>query len=77
MFKLFDIDEDGFLSQEDLSSSLKSLVAGSLSVDEIEEAVDHVFVENGKEGEKLLSKEDFQKSLWMTDFHQKLSIYFE
>lgn len=76
VFKLFDLDEDGQLGESDLSSSLRTLVAANLTADEIKEAVDHIFTENGKENERQLTREDFQKSLWMTDFHQKLSIYF-
>lgn len=76
VFKLFDLDEDGFLGQNDLVLTLKSLVNNGLNEKEIGEAVDHIFTENGKDGEKLLTREDFQKSLWMTDFLQKLTIYF-
>lgn len=76
LFKLFDMDGDDLLSRDDLTNSLKIIVAGNLKPEELSETVDHIFAENGKEGLDNLTKEDLQKSLWMTDFHQKLSLYF-
>ena len=48
----------------------------NLKPEELSETVDHIFAENGKEGLDSFTQEDLQKSLWMTDFHQKLSLYF-
>ncbi|OMJ73279.1 hypothetical protein SteCoe_28061 [Stentor coeruleus] len=76
LFKIFDIDEDGLLNKVDFQVSLKSLLAGNMNPEEIDEAIDHIFRENSREEEKYLTKEEFQKSLWMTDFYQKISLYF-
>jgi hypothetical protein len=44
--------------------------------EEIAEVINYIFNENGKEGLNTLTKKEFQESLFMTDFHQKLTLYF-
>lgn len=76
LFRLFDNDEDGNLTKEDLHQSVKLLVSGNLNPNEINEVIGHIFEENDKEDKGYLTKEEFQKSLWMTDFSQKMSLQF-
>ena len=75
-FTLFDADDDGYLSITDMEVSLKSLLAGNLNVNDIKEVVNHVFTENNKEKDEKITKEEFQKILWMTNFNLSLSLFF-
>ena len=76
LFRLFDNDGDGVLNKDDLKVSIKILVGSNMSIEEIGQAADHVIEENDKEDKGYLTKEEFQKSLWMTDFTQKMSFFF-
>lgn len=76
LFRLLDMDEDGSLSKEDLIQSTKIIVAGNLGINDINLAVDRIFEESDVDQKNYINREEFQKALWMTDFHQKVSLFF-
>ena len=71
LFRLFDLDEDGAIDENDLTEAIKLSVGRGMTAAEIQETVKVIFAEIGQE---KIDKDDFQRVLWVTDFDQKLTI---
>mmetsp|Transcript_1687 Transcript_1687/g.1789 ORF Transcript_1687/g.1789 Transcript_1687/m.1789 type:complete len:326 (-) Transcript_1687:227-1204(-) len=77
-FRLFDIDEDKKITEEDLTQVLRMLVEKeeNLSHKELKIIVDRVMSETDRSNKGYIDQEDFSRVLASTDFGIKLSIYF-
>ena len=75
MFRLHDADADGFLSAEDITDYLKIISGDDLEEDEVDQAVNNLFLEFDRATRKKgLSVTDFNLVVGPTDFHTKMFI---
>ena len=59
-FKMYDVDQDGFISNEDLCSILKIMVGNNLSPTQLQQVVDKTMLKAGKkDASGKLSYEEF------------------
>ena len=74
-FRLHDMDNDGFISKDDLEKYLGIVTADSLAEAEIKDIVQSVFVECCSDPKQhLINFSDFQRVIAPTDFHIKLHL---
>ncbi|KAJ3097422.1 Calcineurin subunit B type 2 [Phlyctochytrium bullatum] len=76
-FRVYDVNSDGFISNEDLNVILKSMVGKSLSEHEIQHLVDKTILEADtidKDG--TISFEEFKRTLFSADLEKVLTIDF-
>jgi Ca2+-binding EF-hand superfamily protein len=81
LFKIFDADDDGKLSREDLEDTLKLMLGTESGEVDLESLIDKVFEEVDSSEKNFIDKDgnsysDFAKVMWMTNFDQKCSFYF-
>lgn len=81
LFKIFDADDDGKLSREDLENTLKLMLSTKSDEVDLESLIDKVFEEVDSSEKHFIDKDgnfysDFAKVMWMTNFDQKCSFYF-
>jgi len=76
LFRIFDFDNDGQISKQDLFNALQMLIGHIMSNPEVEEVVKHVFEEVDGAEKGHIDRDDFAKVMWLTDFDIKTSIDF-
>jgi len=59
IFRIFDVDGDGAISEADLRAVLKLLVGDTLSADAVDEIVLQTLRDADREGTGVISREDF------------------
>jgi serine/threonine-protein phosphatase 2B regulatory subunit len=73
-FEIYDHDNDGRLSLEDVSATLMKITGGALSEEEVAQIAGKVLDESGNGGEAL-NFEDFRKVMMGTEFEKKMSFF--
>jgi Ca2+-binding EF-hand superfamily protein len=73
-FEIYDHDNDGRLSLEDLSATLTKITGGAMSDEEVAQVAGRVLDEAGNGGEAL-TFEDFRKVMMGTEFEKKMSFF--
>lgn len=73
-FEIYDHDNDGRLSLEDISATLVKITGGGMSEDEVALIAGKVLDESGNNGEAL-TFEDFRKVMMGTEFEKKMSFF--
>jgi len=76
VFKIYDIDGDGFISNADLLKAVKIMVGRNLKETQLQQVVDKVFQWNGKECTDLITFDQFCVMVGNADSHHKLSFDF-
>jgi len=76
IFKIYDMDGDGFLSNADLLKAVKVMVGRNLKDTQLQQVVDKVFQWNEKDCSELISFEEFCIMAGNADSHHKLSFQF-
>lgn len=72
-FRIQDFDGDGVISKGDLTTYMERITAKTLSVSEIKEVVDQVFLETASDSEQnFINFADFQRVVAQLDFQAKL-----
>ncbi|QPG76386.1 Calcineurin subunit B [Brettanomyces nanus] len=75
LFKVYDIDNDGYISNGELFLVLRMMVASSLTDIQLQQLVDRTIMESDDDGDGRLSFEEFKKIIESTtDVTKKLSL---
>jgi serine/threonine-protein phosphatase 2B regulatory subunit len=75
LFKVYDIDNDGYISNGELFIVLRLMVADSLNDVQLQQLVDRTIMEGDSDGDGKLSFAEFKKIIESTsDITQKLSL---
>ncbi|KAG9394698.1 EF-hand domain pair [Carpediemonas membranifera] len=75
-FKIYDLDNDGFISNGELFQVLKMMVGNNLSDTQLQQIVDKTILEADTDGTGRISFEEFAKVLQPTDIEAKMSLRF-
>jgi serine/threonine-protein phosphatase 2B regulatory subunit len=75
-FKVYDIDNDGFISNGELFKVLKMMVGNNLSDVQLQQIVDKTILEADEDGDGKISFQEFSKVLSHTDLDNKMTIRF-
>ena len=59
-FRVYDIDDDGFISNAELFQILKMMTGATLSDPQLQQVVDKTLLDADKDGDGLISFEEFQ-----------------
>jgi len=73
-FKLYDVDQDGFISNADLFTVLKSMVGSNLTDIQLQQLVDRTILRGDLDHDGKLSYEEFVNLVQDTDLEHKLYI---
>ena len=75
-FKMYDLDDDGVISRDELLSILSMMVGANISQDQLISIAERTILEADLCCQGKISFEDFCKALERTDVEQKMSIRF-
>jgi serine/threonine-protein phosphatase 2B regulatory subunit len=76
-FKIYDIDNDGYISNGELFTVLKGMVGDNLNDVQLQQIVDKTIIDADKDGDGKLSKEEFAELLKDNkDIEEKMTIKF-
>ncbi|CAD7093484.1 unnamed protein product [Hermetia illucens] len=75
-FKMYDLDNDGVISRDELLNILHMMVGANISQDQLISIAERTILEADQCGQGKISFEDFCKALERTDVEQKMSIRF-
>ncbi len=73
-FRIYDVDGDGFVSENDLATVLKMMVGDNMTDDALNRVVKKVFAQADKDGDGLISRDDFSEVVDVADVAQRLTI---
>ncbi|KAL0488271.1 serine/threonine-protein phosphatase 2B regulatory subunit [Acrasis kona] len=73
-FKVYDIDNDGFISNGELFKVLKMMVGNNLSDIQLQQIVDKTILEADEDGDGKISFQEFAKVLTHTDLDNKMTV---
>lgn len=77
VFRVYDIDADGFISNGDLFTTLKMMVSDKLSDVQLQQLVDRTIAQADLDGDGLLSFEEFRRVVEQLGIAQKLTLKYE
>ncbi|KAK3887081.1 hypothetical protein Pcinc_008846 [Petrolisthes cinctipes] len=75
-FKMYDLDDDERISREELLAVLHMMVGENISDDQLNSIAERTILEADKDGDQMISFEEFCCALERTDVEQKMSIKF-
>jgi calcineurin B family protein 1 len=75
-FDLYDLDKDGKISKDELISMLAMMVGTNISDEQLASIADRALAEADRDGDQLISFEEFASALERSDVEQKMSIRF-
>ncbi|CAG0913708.1 unnamed protein product [Notodromas monacha] len=75
-FSMYDQDEDGFISKDELLSVLNLLIGANISQDQLASIAERTINEADADGDQRISYEEFVQSLERSEVEQKMSIRF-
>lgn len=73
-FNLYDVNGDGFISNGDLFTILKTMVGNNLSDVQLQQLVDRTILQGDKDKDGRLSYEEFVEMVQGTEIESKLTI---
>ena len=76
VYKLYDVDGDGFISNADLYHVLKAMVGNNLNDVQLQQLVDRTILQGDKNKDGKLSYDEFVDMVKETDIENKLKIEF-
>ncbi len=76
-FKVYDKDEDGFISNGDLFAVLKMMVGNNLNDVQLQQLVDRTIIKADKDFDGLISFEEFCEVVKELDIASKLTLNYE
>ena len=77
IFKLYDADDDGLVSREDLKTTLRAITGDAADETIVDYAVEKVFMELGDDGDGKLSKDIFAHGIAGVDVQKMVAFTFE
>ena len=75
-FRVYDVDNDGFISNADLYHVLKAMVGSNLNDVQLQQLVDRTIIQGDKDKDGKLSYEEFKEMIKDGELEQKLKIEF-
>ncbi|KAG1685290.1 Calcineurin B protein 1 [Nymphon striatum] len=75
-FKMYDLDDDGKISREELLAVLHMMVGANISEEQLLSIVDRTIVECDHDRDDMISFDEFTQSLADTEVEEKMSIRF-
>nr|QBH72783.1 calcineurin b subunit [Thermobia domestica] len=75
-FKMYDLDDDGRISRDELLAILHMMVGANISEEQLTSIAERTIMEADQDGDQMISFEEFCKALERTDVEQKMSIRF-
>jgi len=75
-FRMYDLDDDNRISREELLAVLHMMVGANISDDQLASIAERTITEADKDGDQMISFEEFCEALSRTDVEQKMSIRF-
>ncbi|ESO02037.1 hypothetical protein HELRODRAFT_65191 [Helobdella robusta] len=76
LFKLFDKDCDGYVSQGDLNSVLTMLIGSQVPVEQLDKIVDQTIGEADSDQDGKVSFSEFSKIMAKVDINKKMTLHF-
>jgi len=73
-FGIYDVDKNGYISNGDLFQVMKMMVGDNLSDEQLQQLVDRQIVAADKDGDGMLSLEEFKVAVKNIEVAQQLSI---
>merc|ERR1711997_1149897 len=73
-FKIYDIDNDGYISNGELFQVLKMMVGNNLKDTQLQQIVDKTILFADKDGDGKISFEEFCDIVGNTDVHKKMVV---
>lgn len=71
---MFDIDKDGFISKEDLTTIMRSMVGTNVDEAELNQMVASIIAEGDRDGDGKLSEREFKRVLHDVDLKNELTL---
>eukprot|EP00695_Tsukubamonas_globosa_P001403 TRINITY_DN2422_c0_g1_i1.p1 TRINITY_DN2422_c0_g1~~TRINITY_DN2422_c0_g1_i1.p1 ORF type:complete len:178 (-),score=38.22 TRINITY_DN2422_c0_g1_i1:93-626(-) len=75
-FRVYDMDNDGFISNVELFNVLKMMVGSNLTDQQLQQIVDKTLLEADEDKDGKISFAEFEKMLTNTDLDTKMTIKF-
>jgi len=75
-FRMYDLDDNNYISREELLAVLHMMVGANISEDQLGSIADRTIAEVDASGDDVLSFEEFLKVMQKVDVEQKMSIRF-
>ncbi|XP_065883580.1 calcineurin B homologous protein 1-like [Dysidea avara] len=76
VFRVYDIDRDGYISKDDLIHILRCLVGVSIAEEQVKGIAHRTLREADKDEDKLISLDEFKEALGNVDVKEKMSLRF-
>ncbi|XP_064403849.1 calcineurin subunit B type 1-like [Halichondria panicea] len=76
-FRIYDIDQDGFISNGELFQVLKTMVGNNLAEKQLQEIVDKTILYSDKDGDGKISYEEFCDVVGTMDVPSKMVLDFK
>jgi len=75
-FDIYDLNKDGFISNGELFSVMKMMVGNNLNDQQLQQLVDRTMLQADRDGDGLISFEDFKEMVSHIDIADKLKVDF-
>ncbi|XP_023222325.1 calcineurin B homologous protein 1 [Centruroides vittatus] len=75
-FKMYDLDDDNKISRDELLAVLHMMVGANISEEQLASIADRTIMEADKDGDQVITFEEFCSTLERTDVEEKMSIRF-
>ncbi|AMD19969.1 HCL182Wp [Eremothecium sinecaudum] len=76
-FKIYDIDDDGYISNGELFIVLKIMIGNNLEDEQLQHIVDRAVMENDLDGDGRLNFEEFMNAIETTEVANSLTIEYQ
>jgi serine/threonine-protein phosphatase 2B regulatory subunit len=73
-FRIYDVDGDGFVSEDDLEAVLRMMVGDNIGDDSLHRVIRKVFSDADKDGDGLISRAEFCSAVDVADIANRLTI---
>jgi serine/threonine-protein phosphatase 2B regulatory subunit len=73
VFRVYDMDQDGYISNGELFLVLKMMVGSNLSEQQLQQIVDKTIMESDADGDSKLSFEEFKRAVENTDVAKQMT----
>ncbi len=77
VFKIYDIDEDGFISNGDLFKILKIMIGNNLTNIQLQQLVDRTIIQTDFDQDGMISYEDFKRSIMEQNLLSKITLKYD